>query len=258
MSKHHGHRLARLGLPILLAALPCIATAAPQSGAKPTTATKPGTTTTPTTKPGEPAIPPSEPIETEPTEIEPTEPTEPTEPPEPTEPEPQPEGTIDAGAAAALQQDARTLRDDLFKARARVSIVASKLFTTRIALQLRSNLERFYTVTDLTLRIDGAPVYVQERGLPSTDGDLFDVFAAPGSHELSVSADLVSRRDATYKLRIDHALTFAVDADARVSSKLQLRETGNMWRFAKKRRGYSDVRIRLKAQAKRTKKGKKS
>ena len=256
MSTHHGHRLARLGLPILLAALPCIAVAAPQSGAKPTTPTKPGTATTPT-KPGEPAIPPSEPIETEPTEPEPTEP-EPTEP-EPTEPEPTPDaGTIDASAAAALQQDARTLRDDLFKARARVSIVASRLFTTRIALQLRSNLERFYTVTDLTLRIDGAPVYVQERGLPSTDGDLFDVFAAPGSHELSVSADLVSRRDATYKLRIDHALTFAVDADSRVSSKLQLRETGNMWRFAKKRRGYSDVRIRLKAQAKRTKKGKKS
>ncbi len=255
------HRLAAIGLPLvfglaapLVGALP--GRAAPAAKVDPKAPPKPGAVTpqsgTPTKPIGEPG-----PIETEPVEPEPTEPVEPE--PVPTEPAPEPSPTtIDAGAAAALQQDARTLRDDLFKARARVSIVASRLFTTRIALQLRSNLERFYTVSDLTLRIDGAPVYVQEKGLPSTAGDLFDVFASPGSHELSISADLVSRRDATYKLRIDHALTFAVDEHTRVSTRLQLQERGNMWRFAERRRGASDVRIRLRAQAKRTDKGKRA
>jgi hypothetical protein len=137
----------------------------------------------------------------------------------------------------------------------RVSLVASKLFTTRVALQLRSNVERFYEVSDLTLRVDGAPVYVQEKGLPKTDGDLFEVFAAPGSHELALSANLVARRDATYKIRIDYAIWFAVDANMRVSSKLQLREHGNMWRFASKRRGASDVRLRLRAVSKPLDKG---
>ncbi|MFO0636788.1 MAG: hypothetical protein U0168_28490 [Nannocystaceae bacterium] len=51
--------------------------------------------------------------------------------------------------------------------------------------------------------------------MPKTDGDLFEVFAAPGSHELALSANLVARRDATYKIRIDYAIWFAVDANMR-------------------------------------------
>ncbi len=158
----------------------------------------------------------------------------------------------DPAEVAALQQDARVLRDALFKARGRVSLVAAKLFTTRITLRLRSNLDRFYTVTNLTVRVDGAPVYVQASGMPSTDDDLFEVFAAPGSHTLSVSADLVARRDATYKFRFDHTATITVDTDERVSTRLLLRETGNMWRFAETKRGHSDMRVRLSARAKST------
>ncbi len=216
----------------------------------------------PATKPA-PTTPATTPITTtppvEPETLEPAEPTEP-EPtlPEPIEPEPAEPAAVsnaDPAAVAALQQEARALRDELFKARGRVSLVAAKLFTTRVSLRLRSNFERFYTVSNLTLRIDGAPVYVQEAGMPSTDGDLFEVYAAPGSHELSVSADLVSRRDATYKIRFDHSIVITVEADERVSTKLLLRETGNMWRFAKSKRGRSDMRIALRAQAKRTGKG---
>ncbi len=164
---------------------------------------------------------------------------------EPTTPEP-----VDVTEIARLQDEAKSLRDAIFKARARVSLVASKLFTTRVALQLRSNLERFYTATNLTIRIDGAPVYVQERGMPTSADDLFEVYAAPGSHELAVSVDLVARRDPAHKLRIDHAVSFAVADDTRVSSRLVLRETGNMWRFASRGRGHSDVRVSLRAKAK--------
>ena len=223
------------------------APAKPAAGAS----TKPAPTTS--------ATPPIDPAVTKtPTEPTPTEPTEPGGPALPVEPEPEPApeeapvARADAGAVAALQQDARALRDALFKARSRVSLVAAKLFTTRISLRLRSNFDRFYAVSNLTLRVDGAPVYVQEKGMPSTDGDLFEVFAAPGSHELSVSADLVARRDATYKIRIDHTLVIAVDVDQRVSTRLLLRETGNMWRFAKGKRGHSDMHIGLRAKAKST------
>lgn len=225
-------------------------------------ATKPATTTAPATKPTTTTPPPttSPPVEPESIEPEPTDP-QPVDP-QPTDPEPTDPGgatpisNADPAAVAALQQEARELRDELFKARGRVSLVAAKLFTTRVTLRLRSNLERFYTVSNLTLRIDGAPVYVQDAGMPATDGDLFEVYAAPGSHELSVSADLVSRRDATYKIRFDHSVVITVDVDQRVSTKLLLRETGNMWRFAKSKRGRSDMRTSLRAQAKSTAKGK--
>lgn len=212
-------------------------------------ATAPATKTTPT-KPATGETPPvaGDPVDAPPTDLPvvedplttPTEPT-PSEPPPP---------TIDPAAVAALQAEARELRDALFKARGRVSTVAARLFTTRVSMRLRSNLERFYTVSNLTITMDGAPVYVQAAGLPTTDGDLFEIFAAPGSHELAVAVDLVSRRDATYKLRIDHAIGFAVDDDARVSTKLMLRETGNMWRLSRRHRGRSDVRVRLDAKSK--------
>jgi len=211
-------------------------------------ATKPATTTAPAPKPGTPTTP-TTPPSTTPVEPEPVDP-EPVDP-EPADPgEAAPISNADPAAVAALQQEARELRDALFKARGRVSLVAAKLFTTRVTLRLRSNLERFYTVSNLTLRIDGAPVYVQDAGMPATDADLFEVYAAPGSHELSVSADLASRRDATYKIRFDHSVVITVDVDQRVSTKLLLRETGNMWRFAKSKRGRSDMRISLRAQAK--------
>jgi hypothetical protein len=243
------HRLLTVMISSALWLCATAAAAAPATKPAPTTPATTPTTTKPTTT-------------TPPVEPEPLEPAEPTEPeptaPEPIEPEPAVPAAVsnaDPAAVAALQQEARALRDELFKARGRVSLVAAKLFTTRVSLRLRSNFERFYTVSNLTLRIDGAPVYVQEAGMPSTDGDLFEVYAAPGSHELSVSADLVSRRDATYKIRFDHSIVITVEADERVSTKLLLRETGNMWRFAKSKRGRSDMRIALRAQAKRTSKG---
>ncbi|HET6584470.1 MAG TPA: hypothetical protein VFG69_13505 [Nannocystaceae bacterium] len=214
----------------------------PSGGAAPTTPTT-TPTTTPSPTPTTPTPPETEPPETEPDGETPPE-TEPTPPALPA-----PSGP-DEAAVAKLQEDARALRDELFKARARVSIVGSKLFTARIAMSFRSNLERFYTAKDFTIRVDGAPVYVQENGLPKTAGDLFEVFAAPGSHELAISVDLVARRDPSYKLEVQETLSLVVPEDARVSSRLVLRENGNMWRFAEKRRGRTDLRVRLQAKAK--------
>lgn len=236
---------ARTLLLLVLGASSSAAAAPPTRPPKPTTPA----TTPPTTTPTTPTTPgPTEPI---PPEGEPDgEPPPATEPTPPVEPEPTGHDPADAAAVAKLQEDARVLRDELFKARARVSVVGSKLFTARIAMSFRSNLERFYTAKDFTIRVDGAPVYVQENGLPKTAGDLFEVFAAPGSHELAISVDLVARRDPSYKLEVQETLSLVVPEAARVSSRLVLRENGNMWRFAEKRRGRTDLRVRLQAKAK--------
>lgn len=157
---------------------------------------------------------------------------------------------VDPAALAAIQAESRALQDELFKARARVATVTSKLFRAKVTLQLRSNLERFYEVSDLVVAIDGAPVFMQPSGLPTAAGDLFEVYAAPGAHELSISARLVARRDATYKLRIDDTFTVYVPEDSTVSTRLMLRETGNMWRFTKRGRGRHAVGAILRARSK--------
>jgi hypothetical protein len=129
------------------------------------------------------------------------------------------------------------------------------LFQSKLTLQLRTNLERFYTVTELTITVDGAPVFRRDSGLPPGGDALFELFAAPGAHELGVSANLVARRDPTYKLRFDQTFTVVVPEDSTVSTRLVMRETGNMWRFAKWRRGRHALSFRLRARAKANKRG---
>lgn len=188
----------------------------------------------------DPSTPPSEAPEDEgaPTSDSATESTEP-EPPD-----------VDPARAAELEQRARSLQDRLFQARARVSVVASKLFNARLELELKSNLERFYTVGDFVLSVDGAPVFTRESGLPPTTGALFELFAAPGPHQIGVSVDLMARRDPSYKTRLHQTFTVMVPAERTVSTRLVLRETGNMWRFAKRGRGYYRTVVRLHARAK--------
>ncbi len=176
-------------------------------------------------------------------------------PTESPEAEPLPDGGLDQRQVDTLRQEARSLRDDLFRARARVSQVTSKLFNSEVSVQLRSNLPRFYDVTDLTVTLDGAPVYIRETGVDQTGEPIVQLFAAPGSHEIGVSANLAARRDRTYTVRFDESFTFVVPEDSLVSARLRIRETGNMWRFAARKRGHyrfrTDLRTRAKAHKKR-------
>jgi len=168
---------------------------------------------------------------------------------------PDPAPAADPAAVAAIREEARAVRDALFKARARVSLVASKLFRARLTLRFEGNLERFYAAQSLTITVDGAPVYVRDAGLPPPRSELFELFAAPGSHELGVSVTLVSRRDATYRMQLDQAFTVVVPPDSAVATRLILRETGDMWRFTGRGKGRYRVRAELRARAKANKGG---
>ena len=161
--------------------------------------------------------------------------------------------TVDAGELSRVQAQADALRDEILKARTRVSLIASKLFTSKVVLDVRSNLERFYEVSDLVITVDGAPAYLRESGLPPTAGPVFELFAAPGSHELGISAQLVARRERSYRVRIAQTFVITVPQQATVRARLTARETGNMWRFGKSQRGHYRTVMTLKARAKKNK-----
>lgn len=225
-----------------------------EPSAPPATKSAPATTTPAPSEPDAPEPESPEPDDPgpdapDPTAPDPDAPEAPADAPtEPTDAPAAPTG-VDPAALERLDAESRALQDDLFKARARVAVVTSKLFRAKITLQLRSNLERFYEVSDLQIALDGAPVFLQEKGWPTAAGDLFEVYAAPGAHELTISARLVARRDATYKLRIDDTFTVFVPEDSTVSTRLLLRETGNMWRFTKRGRGRHVLTAILRARA---------
>jgi hypothetical protein len=198
-------------------------------------------------------VPPAPEAEPEP-EPEPEVQREPAEPEVPPEPEPEPEPTSNA-EVGALMAESRALQDELVRAKAAVSTVTAKLFRAKVSLSLRSNLERFYEVSELSIALDGAPVFVQAKGLPPARQELALAYAAPGAHEIGVSLELKARRDATYRLRIDQSFTIVVPEDSTVSSALVLRETGNMWRAGKRGRGRHAVTTVLRIKTKPNERG---
>jgi hypothetical protein len=174
-------------------------------------------------------------------------------PTEPAASEPAPDDAplVDAAEVARLQEEARRIRDELFKARARVSSVTAKLFRSKIVVELRSNVERFYDVEQFTITIDGAPVYFKESGLAPVRGSIVEMFAAPGAHDLGIAVQLTAKRQRLYQLRVDQTFTIVVPEDSRLLTKVVLLEVGNMFtRFDKRKRGAYRVHVELQARAK--------
>jgi hypothetical protein len=158
---------------------------------------------------------------------------------------------------ARLQAEARSVRDELFKARARVSSVTAKLFRSKVTVELRSNLERFYEISEFTITLDGAPVYFKETGLAPVKTSIVEMYAAPGSHELGISAKLVAKRQKTYQMRVAQTFTVVVPEDSRLRTKFMVHELGNMFgKFDKRKRGAYRVHTELHAKAKANKKSK--
>jgi hypothetical protein len=96
-----------------------------------------------------------------------------------------PEGTADKPADGpdvdSLRQEYLSLRDELFKSRARANAVASQLYSTRIQVKLTYTTGRYYNPAKASIRLDGANVYEDATGaIAGDDGVRFDGYIAPG------------------------------------------------------------------------------
>lgn len=177
------------------------AAATPDAGsATPTTpATKPGTTpaatpTTPatggplTTKPGLPAAnsggtTPAPPQTTPPAK----------EDKEPEEPKGK-EVDVDS-----LRQEYLSLRDELFKSRARANAVASALYSTRMTIKFTWGSARHYGVSKASIRVDGATVYEDSAGgIANDDGIRFNGYVAPGRHLVTFHVEATGKDDDSF------------------------------------------------------------
>jgi hypothetical protein len=116
-------------------------------------------------------------------------------PPPPTEePSPKDEADVDA-----LRQEYLSLRDELFKSRARANAVASQLYSTRVTIKLTWTSGRYYAVNKASVRLDGATVYEDAGGaIASDDGVRFDGYVAPGRHLVTFHVDATGKDDDTF------------------------------------------------------------
>src|SRR5688500_8479427 len=118
------------------------------------------------------------------------------EPPKPKE-EPPPEKTSDIDVDT-LRQEYLSLRDELFKSRARANTVASQLYSSRIQIKLTYTSGRYYNPAKAQIRLDGAAVYENASGAIATDdGIRFEGYVAPGRRVITVRVEATGKDDDT-------------------------------------------------------------
>jgi hypothetical protein len=99
----------------------------------------------------------------------------------------------------SLRQEYLSLRDELFKSRARANAVASQLYSTRIQVKLTYTTARYYNPAKASIRLDGASVYDDASGaIGGDDGVRFDGYVAPGRHLITFRVEATGKDDDSF------------------------------------------------------------
>ena len=103
------------------------------------------------------------------------------------------------GDVDTLRQEYLSLRDELFKSRARANAVASQLYSTRIQIKLTYTSARYYSPIKASIRLDGASVYEDATGaIAGDDGIRFDGYVAPGRHLVTFRVEATGKDDDSF------------------------------------------------------------
>lgn len=113
--------------------------------------------------------------------------------------ESQPDKPGDGPDVDSLRQEYLSLRDELFKSRARANAVASQLYSTRIQVKLTYTTGRYYNPAKSSIRLDGANVYEDATGaIAGDDGVRFDGYVAPGRHLITFRVEATGKDDDSF------------------------------------------------------------
>jgi len=176
----------------------------------------------------------------------------PTPAPTPAPPPPAPMTTPEPKESAranvdldALNREYNALRDDLFRSRAKAHLLGDALFKTKIVATFQYKAQRAWPIKKVTLKIDDQPVFTADSPATQDPLKLYDGFAAPGKHSLSLRVEC----GATGEERVAYGAegTFVVDVAENKQSNVSfvVDETGDgPTKLAKKREGTFDVRVR--------------
>ncbi len=103
-----------------------------------------------------------------------------------------------------LRQEYLSLRDELFRSRARASAVSGQLYSSRIEIRFTWSSGRFYGVSKASVRLDGATVFDDATGaIAGNDGVRFSGFVAPGRHTLTFHVEATGKDDDSFTSSTD-------------------------------------------------------
>jgi len=166
------------------------------------------------------------------------------------QPAPKDEPDVDS-----LRQEYLSLRDELFKSRARANAVASQLYSTRIQIKFAWTSARYYGVSKASIRLDGATVYEDASGaIGNDDGIRFDGYVAPGRHLVTFHVDATGKDDDTFTSSTESQIVVKATAGKDLMVAAKGKDSGDIaYEWKRKERGsYGlgiDVAVKTVAQA---------
>ncbi len=159
---------------------------------------------------------------------------DPAKPPE----EPKPPAATSEPDVDTLRQEYLSLRDELFKSRARANAVASQLYSTRIQIKLTYTSARYYNPAKATIRLDGASVYENATGaIGGDDGIRFEGFVAPGKHLITFRVEASGKDDDTFTSVTENQIVVKAVAGKDLIVSAKAKDGGNIayeWKKSEK------------------------
>jgi hypothetical protein len=139
----------------------------------------------------------------------------------------------------SLRQEYLSLRDELFKSRARANAVASQLYSTRITIKLTWASGRYYGVSRASVRLDGATVYDENGGgIAADDGVRFDGYVAPGRHLVTFHVEATGKDDDSFTSSTESQVVVKAVAQKDLVVAAKARDSGDIaYEWKKSERG---------------------
>jgi hypothetical protein len=155
----------------------------------------------------------------------------------------------------SLRAEYLSLRDELFKSRARANAVASQLYSTRITIKFTWTSARYYGVSKASVRLDGATVYEDAGGaIANDDGVRFDGYVAPGRHLVTFHVEATGKDDDSFTSATESQIVVKAVANKDLVVAAKAKDSGDIaYQWKKSEHGsYGlgiDVSVKSMAQA---------
>jgi|GEM_PF-2065152 len=199
-------------------------------------------------KPTPVAVPTPPPVTPPPAAPEPV--AAPTPPPTPPPPPPTPTPPPIVAASGpkvdleALNAEYNTLRDDLFRSRAKAELLGAALYKTKLLALFQYGAQRAWPLKKITMRLDDAPVFTADNPAAADPIKLYEGFTTPGRHTLTVRLECGATGESRLAYTSEDSFTFDVEDGRQARIELSADEVGDGPQpLAKKKEGTFDVRL---------------
>ena len=146
-----------------------------------------------------------------------------------------------------IRAELAKVMDELVQARSRIAVVGRELFRTKVEVRINDRTGSSQSLTNLSLRLDGAPVFRKRDGKISEDKKVFTGFATPGPHSITLDVTLRARDDGDYQQTRRETFRFKATKEKLTEISITLDDDSDIAEdFADDGEGEYDIRTRVR------------